>query len=124
MLITPALANTVTPVAKHVTPVANKVAATANHVAQKSSLYSVIMNLLPFILIFAVFYFILILPQRKKQKAHKEMMNNLKVGNKVVLTSGITGKIVKVKDNSLIIQTADTTEVEVYRSFVAQIINE
>lgn len=101
-------------------------AETATAAASKpSSLYVIIMNLLPFVLIFAVFYFILIMPQRRKQKAHRQMMEALKVGDKVVLSSGIVGKVTKVKDNDRVfLKTAEDTEIEVLRSFVANIIKE
>lgn len=96
----------------------------ANVVANKpSSFYLVLMNILPFVLIFAVFYFILIMPQRKKQKAHRLMMDALKVGDTVILSSGIVGKVTKLKGSDRVfIKTAEDTEIEVLRSFVANII--
>ena len=54
---------------------------------------------LPLILIFAVFYFLLIRPQQRKVKQHKEMLSNLKRGDKIVTSGGIIGTINKVADN-------------------------
>ena len=54
---------------------------------------------LPLILIFAVFYFLLIRPQQRKVKEHKEMLSNLKRGDKIVTSGGIIGTINKVADN-------------------------
>ena len=54
---------------------------------------------LPLILIFAVFYFLLIRPQQRKVKQHKEMLSNLKRGDKIITSGGIIGTINKVADN-------------------------
>ncbi len=54
---------------------------------------------LPLILIFAVFYFLLIRPQQRKVKQHKEMLSNLKRGDKIITSGGIIGIINKVSDN-------------------------
>ena len=61
-----------------------------------------IVQLLPLILIFVVFYFLLIRPQQKRVKQHKEMVNSLKVGTKVVTSGGILAKIIKLDDENYI----------------------
>ena len=67
---------------------------------------------LPLILIFGVFYILLIRPQQKKMKLHREMINNLKRGDKIVTTGGIIARINKVKDNKeLLIEISDSVEV-------------
>jgi preprotein translocase subunit YajC len=58
------------------------------------------MQLLPLILIFVVFYFLLIRPQQKKMKEHREMLGQLKRGDRVVTAGGIVATITKVKDGS------------------------
>ena len=58
-----------------------------------------LVQLLPLILIFVVFYFLLIRPQQKRVKQHKEMVNSLKVGSSVVTSGGIAGKVVKLNDD-------------------------
>ena len=73
--------------------------------ASGSGSQGLIVQLLPLILIFVVFYFLLIRPQQKRVKQHKEMVNSLKVGAKVVTSGGIVAKITKLDDDSYI--TAD-----------------
>ncbi|HHY82328.1 MAG TPA: preprotein translocase subunit YajC [Clostridiales bacterium] len=61
-------------------------------------------SLLPFVLMIAVFYFLLIRPQRKREKENKEMLASLKVGDNVTTIGGICGKIVKIQDDILTIE--------------------
>lgn len=69
---------------------------------------------LPLILIFGVFYILLIRPQQKKVKIHREMLNNLKRGDKVITSGGIIGTINKVNDNrELIIEISDNIEIKI-----------
>ena len=71
---------------------------------------------LPLILIFVIFYFMLIRPQKKRDKADQEMRNNLKVGDIVTTRGGIIGKITNIKDQQLTIQTgADSVKIRVER---------
>ena len=72
---------------------------------QSAGLMEMIVSLLPLILVFVVFYFIMIRPQKKQQKKQAEMRNNLKVGDKVVTIGGICGKISKIKDEYVWIET-------------------
>ena len=75
-----------------------------------------ITQILPFILIFAIMYFLLIRPQQKKVKEHKAMVENLKKGDKVVTSGGITGTITRVVDNDKIeVEIAENVTVEVIR---------
>lgn len=66
---------------------------------------SMLVSVLPMIVIIAVFWFILIRPQRKKEKELKNMIAALKVGDEVATVGGIHGKIVKVKDDLFVIET-------------------
>ena len=70
---------------------------------------------IPLILIFVIFYFFLIRPQQKKAKEHKIMVENLKRGDKVVTSGGITGTVERVIDN-------DTVEVEIAENIKVEII--
>jgi preprotein translocase subunit YajC len=70
-------------------------------------------------LIFAVFYFLLIVPQRKRQKELQETISNLKAGDRVVTTGGIIGTITTVRETSLLLRSADKSIIEVARSAVA-----
>ena len=66
-----------------------------------------LVQILPMILIFVVFYFMLIRPQRKKDKAAKEMLKNLKVGDRICTIGGIYGTIVRIKDDVLTIEVGE-----------------
>ena len=63
---------------------------------------------LPFILIIAVMYFLMIRPQKKKEKLKQEMLSQLIVGDKILTIGGIHGKIVSVKDDNIILETGDS----------------
>ena len=68
---------------------------------------------LPFILMFGVFYFLLILPEKKRKKKYGAMIDELKVNDKIITRGGIIGRIVKLKDDSVIIETTqDRTKIE------------
>ncbi len=79
-------------------------------------------GILPLILIFVVFYFLLIRPQQKKLKSHKEMITNLKKGDKVVTQGGIMGTIHYVnEDGTLALEVADNVTVRVAKGMIADI---
>ena len=76
-----------------------------------------ITQILPFILIFAIMYFLLIRPQQKKVKEHKNMVENLKRGDKVVTSGGIVGTVERIIDNEKVeVQIAENINVEVVRA--------
>lgn len=64
-----------------------------------------ITTILMFVLIIAMFYFMIIRPQKKREKETKAMLNAMKVGDKVVTIGGICGKVVKIKDNYVYLET-------------------
>jgi preprotein translocase subunit YajC len=74
------------------------------------------------ILIFAVFYFMLIRPQQKRQKDHRQLLQNLKKGDKVITTGGLQGTIVNLSDTVVTVEIADKVKVKVGRSYVAGLI--
>ena len=77
---------------------------------------------LPLILIFAVFYFLLIRPQQRKVKQHKEMLSNLKRGDKIITSGGIIGTINKVSDNrELIVEVSENIEIKIAPGMVADL---
>ena len=79
-------------------------------------------GILPLILIFVVFYFLLIRPQQKKLKSHKEMITNLKKGDKVVTQGGIMGAIHYVnEDGTISLEVADNVTVKVAKGMIADI---
>ena len=88
--------------------------------AQVSPASSILVNFIPLILIVLIFYLLVFLPQIKKQKRHREMMNSLKKGDKVITTGGIHGIVSKVKDDIAVLQIAENVRVEVSKSAIAQ----
>jgi preprotein translocase subunit YajC len=78
-------------------------------------------QLLPIILIIAVFYVLLIRPQQKRQRQLQETIATLKVGDRVVTTGGIIGVITTVRDTSFLIRSADKSILEIARSAIAGI---
>ncbi len=75
--------------------------------------------ILPWVLIFGVFYVLIILPQKRRQRELQETISNLKAGDKIVTTGGIIGVVQSVRETSLIMRTADKSMLEVARSAVA-----
>ncbi|UCG92286.1 MAG: preprotein translocase subunit YajC [candidate division WOR-3 bacterium] len=75
-------------------------------------------SLLPLILIFVIFYFLLILPQQRRQKQHRQLIEALKKGDRVVTSSGIYGTIVNVKDHTVILLIADGVKIEMDKAQV------
>ncbi len=84
---------------------------------------SSLMQLAPLVLMFAAMYFLLIAPQRKKQKAHEKMLTELKAGDEVVTAGGIYGTITSVKDDRFVIRIGDNNaKVEVGKGFISTVI--
>ena len=75
-------------------------------------------TMLPLILIFVIFYFLLIMPQRKKQRAHQEMMRNVKKGDKVITSGGVYGTINRVKQNYVEVEVASGVTIRVQRNSI------
>lgn len=73
----------------------------------------------PLVLMFAAMYFLLIAPQRKKQKEHEKMMASLKTGDEVITTGGVYGTITGVKDDRYIIRVGENNQkLEISKSFI------
>jgi preprotein translocase subunit YajC len=75
-------------------------------------------SLIFFGLMFAAMYFLLIAPQRKKQKEHEKMLAALQSGDEIVTTGGIYGQITNVKDDRFVVRIAENTKVEIGKGFV------
>ena len=82
-------------------------AAAATEVSAGATFIAYALQLLPMILVFVVFYFVLIRPQRKKDKEAKAMLDNLKVGDRICTIGGIYGTIVKIKDDVLTVEVGE-----------------
>ena len=74
---------------------------------------------IPLILLFAIFYFLLIRPQQKKAKLHRELLGALKVGDKVVTNGGLHGKITGIKETVVTVEIAPKIRVKVSRGSIA-----
>lgn len=82
-------------------------------------------SLLPIIILFVLMYFLMIRPQKKKDKQIKDMRNSLTVGDEIVTIGGICGKIVKTKDETIVIQVgADKVKFEMMRWAVSSVTKE
>lgn len=71
-------------------------------------------------LIFVVFYFLLIRPQQKKQRALQEAISNLKTGDKIVTSGGVVGTITAVRDRTFLIRSGEKSILEISRAAVAE----
>ncbi len=80
---------------------------------------SSLMTFLPIILIFVVFYFLLIRPQQKQKKEHQSLLANLKVGDNVLTSGGIYGRITGIKDDRVTVEISDKVRVKVNRGHIA-----
>lgn len=76
------------------------------------------MSFLPMIIIFVLFYFMLIRPQMKQAKQHKAMIEALKVGDEVVTTGGVVGKVTKVNEGFVSVEIASNTVINVQRQAI------
>ena len=82
-----------------------------------------LISLMPLLLIFVVFYFLLIRPQQKKMKTHRDMVAALKRGDRVLTAGGIIGTVVKVEDdNTLMVEIAKDVRVRVARSTISEVL--
>ena len=79
---------------------------------------SLIWTLLPFVFIFGIFYFLVILPQKKQRQQLQEMIGQLKINDEVVTNGGVIGRIKEIKDTSFIIQSAEKSFLEVGKQAV------
>jgi preprotein translocase subunit YajC len=77
---------------------------------------------IPLILLFGIFYFLLIRPQQKKAKQHRELLGALKVGDRIVTNGGLHGKITGMKENTVTVEIAPKIRVKVSRGSIAGMI--
>jgi preprotein translocase subunit YajC len=79
---------------------------------------SPLVQLIPFALVLAIFYFVILLPMKRKQKKVQEFLDGLKVGDKVVTSGGIFGSIAKLGEGSIQLQIAPNVRVDISRAAV------
>jgi len=80
-----------------------------------------LINLFPFIFIVLIFYFLIIRPQKAKQREHQRMVFELKKNDEVVTIGGIHGVIVNVKEKTVVLRVDDNTRIEVEKTAIAQL---
>ena len=77
-----------------------------------------IWTLLPFVLIFGIFYFLVIVPQKRQKQQLSEMISQLKINDEIVTNGGVIGRIKEIKDSSFIVQSAEKSFLEIGKSAV------
>ena len=81
----------------------------------------ILIQIMPLILIFLVFYFLIIRPQQNKIKEHKAMVNSIKKGDEVVTQGGLIGKISKVSEHEVTIDFGDNVSIKAIKSTLASV---
>jgi len=89
-----------------------------------SSSTDLISSLLPLVALFAIFYFLIIRPQQKQAKAHKEMVANLKKGDKIVTNGGLIVEVTTVTEDSLTVKNSDGSEMKLVKEFVSKLLED
>ena len=91
------------------------------HAAETGGQGDSLMSLIPLILVFVIFYFLLIRPQSKRQKEHQKMVSALETGDEVVTNGGLLGKITEVSDSFVTLELADNIEIKLQRHAVTNV---
>ncbi len=95
--------------------------ATATDPNGNGGIMSILTALIPLALIIVVFYFLLIRPEKKRSKQMKEMLDNLQIADEVVTTGGIIGRVLSIKEDTVLIETgSDRTKLRILRSSIAE----
>ena len=83
---------------------------------------SFVTALVPFILVFVIFYLLIIMPQRKKQKKHMELVGNLKAGDRIITTGGIYGTVMGVQKDRIELKISANVKIEITKSAIGVIL--
>ncbi len=86
---------------------------------QPAGAEGVFMSFLPLIIIFAIFYFLLIRPQQKRAKEHRQMLESLKKGDKVITSGGIYGVVEQVGRETVVIKIAENVKIKLGKAYIA-----
>ena len=81
---------------------------------------SIVTSLLPLIVLFGIFYFLVIRPQQKQAKAHKEMLTAIKKGDKIITNGGLICEVVKPEEDFIKVKLNDDTVVKISRDYIAK----
>lgn len=90
--------------------------------AQQDGIASLVSSLLPFILIIAVFYFLILRPQQKRQKERAKLLEGVKKGDKIITSGGIHGLVEGVEDDSVLVKIADNVKVKMDKGAIGTIV--
>lgn len=82
-------------------------------------LWPFLFQMMPFVLIFFVFYFLIIVPQKRRQRELQDTISALKAGDRIVTTGGIVATVTAVRDKTLVVRSADKSMLEITRAAVA-----
>ena len=77
----------------------------------------------PLIIMFVIFYFLLIRPQQKKAKQHKELLSNIKKGDHVLTSGGIYGRVTASADDVMTVEISSGVEIKINRNFISTVVN-
>nr|MBV6628750.1 preprotein translocase subunit YajC [Oceanococcus sp. HetDA_MAG_MS8] len=83
---------------------------------------SLVAQLLPLIILVVLFYFMLIRPQMKRSKEHKQLVSSIAKGDEIVITGGVAGKVLEVGEVYLTVEIAENTAIKVQKAAVAQVL--
>lgn len=81
-----------------------------------------LMQLLPLVVLLVLFYFLLIRPQMKRSKDHRQMISNLSKGDEVVTNGGLIGRVIEIGDNFMTLEIADSVQIKVQRQSVSSVL--
>lgn len=94
----------------------NLLLSTANAAGEQAGTMGLLWQLLPFIAIIPVFYFLMIRPQRKREKEVAEMRSKIEVGDEIITSGGIIGRVVSIREDSVVVETgSDRSKIRVAR---------
>ncbi|MBN2399683.1 MAG: preprotein translocase subunit YajC [Candidatus Aminicenantes bacterium] len=82
---------------------------------------NMLVQLIPFVVIFAIFYLLIIMPARKKQKQHQSMISSLRGGERIITAGGIYGTVSRVMDDRFEIQVDGNTKLQITKSSIATV---
>ncbi len=83
---------------------------------------SAIMNLVPLVFMFGIFYFLLIRPQQKKAKEHRALLDALKKGDQVITAAGIHGKVTAIDENVITLEIAPGVNIKINKGYIASLV--
>lgn len=82
---------------------------------------SILSLIIPFVLVILIFYFLIIRPEKKRNKEMQEMLNNIQVADEVITTGGIIGRVLSVKEDTVLIETgSDRTKIRIMKTAIAK----